>query len=204
MISTSFPGTECDNPKCMTFARMVLQSSEIPAATSFRASDDYGPGQTGYYPHVNDPTGDKGCSFPYCVYYVGTTSILAYATQLEPSKDNYWSTPVQPGSAFNHGKYPSFYNDTIKPYNEMQGAISAYTAAMVAPSDGIGYSNATVLADQDGVQRGRTASCCSPVPLHGQSTPRSPYQTGPSPASRMCMRSWRRTRRCRGPSGPTS
>ena len=38
-------------------------------------------------------------------------------------------------------RYPSFYNDTIEPYNEMQGAISAYTTAMVAPSDGVGYGN---------------------------------------------------------------
>ena len=33
---------------CMTFARMVMQTAEIPAVTTFRASDDYGPGQTGY------------------------------------------------------------------------------------------------------------------------------------------------------------
>lgn len=33
---------------CMTFARMVLQSAEIPAVTTFRASDDYGPGQVGW------------------------------------------------------------------------------------------------------------------------------------------------------------
>ena len=42
-------------------------------------------------------------------------------------------------------RYPSFYNDTIEPYNEMQGAISAYTTAMVAPSDGVGYSNASLI-----------------------------------------------------------
>jgi len=134
---------------CMTFARMVLTSAEIPAVTSFRASDDYGPGQTGYYPTAKPgkpPTnGSTGCGFPYCVYYVGTTSILAWALDLRPSKDNYWSTPLQPGSAFNHQKYPSTLNDTHEPYNEMQSAISSYTTAQVAPSDGIGYSNASLI-----------------------------------------------------------
>ena len=32
---------------CMTYARMILTTAEIPAVTTFRASDDYGPGQTG-------------------------------------------------------------------------------------------------------------------------------------------------------------
>ena len=71
---------------------MVLQTAEIPAVTTFRASDDYGPGQTGYYPHANNPDGENGCGFPYCVYYVGTTSILAYAMQLKPSKVLYWNS----------------------------------------------------------------------------------------------------------------
>lgn len=76
---------------CMTFARMVLQTAEIPAVTTFRASDDYGPGQTGYYPTQKNvslpPTdGSTGCGFPYCVYYVGTTSILAWGMDLGPSK----------------------------------------------------------------------------------------------------------------------
>ena len=72
---------------CMTYARMLLQSVEVPTVSQFRASDDYGAGN------------DAQCGFPYCVYYVGTTSILAHAMQLGPSKDNYWSTPLQGGSA---------------------------------------------------------------------------------------------------------
>ena len=81
----------------MTYARMVLQTVEIPSVTQFRASDDYGPGQTGYYPMQTNaslpPTdGSKGCTFPYCVYYVGTTSILAHALQLNPSK--VWSVCI--------------------------------------------------------------------------------------------------------------
>jgi hypothetical protein len=135
---------------CMALSRMVLQSLEIPAVTTFRASDDYHPGQTGYYPTQTNasspPTdGSTGCTFPYCVYYVGTTSIIADALDLKPSKDNYWSTALQPGSAFNRYPHPTFLNDTHEPYNEMQSAISSYTTAQVAPSDGIGFSNASLI-----------------------------------------------------------
>jgi hypothetical protein len=144
---------------CMLGAHLVrltqrlsrMQSIEIPAVTTFRASDDYGPGQTGYYPTQKNasipPTdGSKGCTFPYCVYYQGTSAIIAHALDLKPSKDNYWSTALQPGSAFNrHGPHPTFLNDTHEPYNEMQSAISSYTTAQVAPSDGIGFSNASLI-----------------------------------------------------------
>eukprot|EP01052_Picozoa_sp_SAG31_P072801 SAG31_NODE_31801_length_364_cov_0.573585_1_plen_106_part_10 len=88
---------------CMALARNVLQTLEVPAVTTFRASDDYGPGQTGYYdvpPSGGNPrVASKGCTFPYCVYYQGTTAIIAYALDLKPSKDYYWSTTArQPGS----------------------------------------------------------------------------------------------------------
>ena len=132
---------------------MVLQTAEIPAVTTFRASDDYGPGQTGYYPMQKNASlpvtdGSKGCGFPYCVYYVGTTSILAWGMDLGPSKDNYWSKPLQPGSAFNRDSdpwHPGTLNATHEPYNEMQSAISSYTTAQVAPSDGVGNSNASLI-----------------------------------------------------------
>jgi hypothetical protein len=137
---------------CMALTRHVLQTVEIPAVTTIRASDDYGPGQTGGYP-VQEAPGQpitmKGtCSFPYCVYYVGTSSIIAHALDLRPSKDNYWSTPLQQGSAFQHQHNPwkpTMLNDTHEPYNEMQSAISSYTTAQVAPSDGVGFSNASLI-----------------------------------------------------------
>ena len=55
--------------------------------------------------------------------------------------DNYWSMTLQPGSAFNRNSdpwHPSTLNSTHEPYNEMQSAISSYTTAQVAPSDGVG------------------------------------------------------------------
>jgi hypothetical protein len=60
---------------CMSYARHLLQSVDIAAVSQFRASDDYGPGQS------------AECHFPYCVYDIGTTSILAWALGLAPSKD---------------------------------------------------------------------------------------------------------------------
>ena len=117
---------------------MVLQSAEIPAVTQARASDDYHPGQTGFWPNAKDPSGRTGCGFPYCVYYVGTTSLMHWALDLKPSKDNYWSTPKQ-------GQGGPYGNTTREPYNEMQGMISAYTTGPVAPSDRVGSSNASLI-----------------------------------------------------------
>ena len=73
---------------------------------------------------------------------------MTYALDLKPSKDNYWSTPLQQGSAFakRHNNWkPTMLNDTHEPYNEMQSAISSYTTAQVAPSDGVGFSNASLI-----------------------------------------------------------
>jgi hypothetical protein len=65
-----------------------MQTLEIPAVTQVRASCDYHPGNT------------DGCKAPYCQYNVGTSSLLAYATGLAPSKDNWWTSEHQPGGAF--------------------------------------------------------------------------------------------------------
>mmetsp|Transcript_3597 Transcript_3597/g.9206 ORF Transcript_3597/g.9206 Transcript_3597/m.9206 type:complete len:812 (-) Transcript_3597:141-2576(-) len=122
---------------CMSYARMVLHSVEVNAVTNFRAGDDYHPGQTGYFPTAKDPSGQTGCRFPYCVYYIGTSSIVAYALGLAPAKDDFWSTPLQPDSPYG--------NDTAEPYSEMEAAISAYSTGPVQPSDAVGRSNATLI-----------------------------------------------------------
>jgi hypothetical protein len=64
---------------CMAYARHILQSVEVQAVTNFRASGDYQAG--------NDQ------------WKLGLSSILANALALAPSKDNYWTTTTQPGSA---------------------------------------------------------------------------------------------------------
>ena len=129
---------------CMSLSRMVLQTLEVSEVTTFRASDDYHPGQTGYYKgYQGDPTGTKGCSFPYCVYYQGTTAIIGEALAIKPSKDNYWSTNARQRGSF--CDKPAGTEHCREPYSEMQSAISSYTTAQVAPADGIGYSNASLI-----------------------------------------------------------
>lgn len=61
---------------CMSLPRFVMMAAQLPAVTQVRAGDDYGPGQT------------ASCSFPYCVYYIGTSSLLAWALAIAPSKDD--------------------------------------------------------------------------------------------------------------------
>jgi hypothetical protein len=100
---------------CMPYARHVLQSVEVPAVTNFRASDDYQPG--------NDQ------------WKLGLSSIIADALALAPSKDDFWSTQVQPGNDYN-AQEPNF---------ELESAIITFTAGPVAPSDMIGGSNAELI-----------------------------------------------------------
>eukprot|EP00041_Stephanoeca_diplocostata_P022195 m.526845 g.526845 ORF g.526845 m.526845 type:complete len:426 (-) comp22006_c0_seq4:232-1509(-) len=111
---------------CMSYPKHVLQSVEIPAVTQFRAGDDYGPGQS------------TNCHFPYCVYYIGTTSIVAWALDLAPAKDNFWSTT---GNETDSPYSPS----THEPYSEMECAISAFSTGPVQPSDKIGFSNSSLI-----------------------------------------------------------
>ncbi len=54
----------------MSHVRHVLQSVELYAITNARASGDYHPGNT--------------------QWNIGTSSILAHAVGIAPSKDNYW------------------------------------------------------------------------------------------------------------------
>ena len=57
----------------------------------------------------------------------GTTAILAHATGIAPSKDNYWSTPIQAGT---------HYGPLTREWrNRMQSAVSSLTTGPVAPSD---------------------------------------------------------------------
>merc|ERR1719336_1063093 len=99
---------------CMSYVRNILQSTQMPAVTNARASGDYHPG------------GGQ--------WNTGTTAILAHAVGIAPSKDNYWSTAVQPDSKYG--------NKTTEPRSRLQSAVSTLTGGPVAPSDRIGYSNA--------------------------------------------------------------
>eukprot|EP00047_Mylnosiga_fluctuans_P005404 m.240269 g.240269 ORF g.240269 m.240269 type:complete len:744 (+) comp13641_c0_seq1:87-2318(+) len=103
--------------ECMSYVRHVLQSVEMPAVTNARASDDYQPGTNSQW-------------------MIGTSSILAHAVGLAPSKDNYWSTDNQPGA---------IYHVNFEPYNRLQAAVSSLSTGPVAPADKIGLSNAALI-----------------------------------------------------------
>eukprot|EP01120_Amphizonella_sp_Union-15-10_P008061 TRINITY_DN2821_c0_g1_i1.p1 TRINITY_DN2821_c0_g1~~TRINITY_DN2821_c0_g1_i1.p1 ORF type:complete len:734 (+),score=155.15 TRINITY_DN2821_c0_g1_i1:26-2227(+) len=100
---------------CMPYPRHVLQSVELPAVTNFRASDDYHPDNA--------------------QWKIGVSSIVAYALGLAPSKDNFWTTPVQPGNPYN----------LKEDYPELESAVATYSTGPVAPSDRIGYSNVELI-----------------------------------------------------------
>ena len=105
---------------CMSHCRHIMQSVEIPAVTNARASGDYHAGSDQWQP-------------------LGTTGIFAWAVAIAPTKDNYWSTDVQIGTA---------YHDfaTIKePYNRLQAVVSTISKGPVAPSDKVGRSDAALI-----------------------------------------------------------
>jgi hypothetical protein len=110
---------------CMSLGRLVMMATELSALTQFRAGDDYGPGQT------------QGCSFPYCVYFIHTSSLLGWALDIAPSKDGWWSQEFQPGSPFGRG-------NATEPYASMEAAIAVYSTAPVQLDDGVGFTNVTL------------------------------------------------------------
>jgi len=102
---------------CMSHVRHILQSVEMPTVTNARASGDYHPGNG--------------------QWNTGTTSLLAHAVGIAPSKDNYWSTPVQSGT--HYGK------DTKEPHSRLQSAVITLTNGPVAPSDKNGASDVDLI-----------------------------------------------------------
>lgn len=111
---------------CMAYPRFALASTMIPAVDQIRVSDDY--------------RVDITHSRKYSVnLYVGTSSLLAAALGLAPSKDVFWSTSNQPG-------YPSKYGKNISEMNpELEAVVSILTAGPVAVGDRYGYTNKSLL-----------------------------------------------------------
>ena len=105
---------------CMSHCRHIMQSIEIPAVTNARASGDYHAGSDQWRP-------------------LGTTGIFGWAVAIAPTKDNYWSTDKQAGSAYGD------YAKISEPYNRLQAAVSTLTKGPVAPSDKIGASDTALI-----------------------------------------------------------
>eukprot|EP01062_Namystynia_karyoxenos_P072843 TRINITY_DN693_c0_g1_i1.p1 TRINITY_DN693_c0_g1~~TRINITY_DN693_c0_g1_i1.p1 ORF type:complete len:850 (+),score=240.54 TRINITY_DN693_c0_g1_i1:91-2550(+) len=102
---------------CMSYVRNILQSVTMSQVTNSRASDDYHPGNN--------------------QWNTGTTALLAHAVGIAPSKDNYWSTAVQPGTHYG--------NKTKEPHSRFQAAVISLTNGPVAPSDMVGGSDPALI-----------------------------------------------------------
>lgn len=105
---------------CMSHCRHIMQSVEIPAVTNARASGDYHAGGDQWQP-------------------LGNTGIFAWALAIAPTKDNFWSTDIQTGSAYKD------YDSIREPYNRLQAAVSTLSKGPVAPSDKIGRSDVALI-----------------------------------------------------------
>lgn len=65
--------------------------------------------------------------------------MFAWAVAIAPTKDNYWSTDTQTGSAY--GDFATI----SEPYNRLQAAVSTVSKGPVAPSDKIGRSDTALI-----------------------------------------------------------
>ena len=92
----------------------------LGTVTNARASGDYHAGSDQWRP-------------------LGTTGIFGWAVAIAPTKDNYWSTDKQAGSAYGD------YAKISEPYNRLQAAVSTLTKGPVAPSDKIGASDTALI-----------------------------------------------------------
>ena len=107
---------------CMAYPRHALQSLEMSQVTQIRASDDHVPSN-----------GDFATSHQW---RIGYSSLFAWSIGIGPFKDGWYSTNVQPGGSV--GNSPE-----LSP--ALQGAISTLSAGPVAPGDGIGFSDASLI-----------------------------------------------------------
>lgn len=110
---------------CMPLPRMVMHSTQLPAVTQVRAGDDYHPGNT------------KECRFPYCLYYIQTTSLLLWSLDLAPAKDVFWTSQVQPGNPY--------VEDAEEPNAEMIAAVAIYSTGPVQTGDKVGYTDKKII-----------------------------------------------------------
>ena len=102
---------------CMPLARHMLESTKHQAVTNARASGDYHPGAGNYE--------------------VGLSSLLYWAIGVAPSKDDYFTTEVQPGNPY--GDKPT------EPNWQLQAIVVGLSTGPNGPSDGIGYTNASLV-----------------------------------------------------------
>ena len=121
-----------------------MQSLEISSVTNARASGDYHPGNDQWLPLGPNPIPNPGLKSvrnpnPNPKGPLGTTGIFAWAVAIGPTKDNFWSTPIQSGSSY------SDHNTIKESYGRLQSAVSTLSKGPVAPSDKIGASDSKLI-----------------------------------------------------------
>jgi len=128
---------------CMALPSDVLASLSFNMVTNARASDDY-------------PCWDKN-------WNIGPTSLLYYALDLSPSKDNFWTMPNQPESCYTDSRCSE-----MKHLNyELDTFLAILSAGPVGISDKIGYT------DKDLIMK----TCTSSGLLLQPSKPLTPIDT---------------------------
>merc|ERR1719469_1518336 len=109
----------------MAYSRHALASVAVPAVNQIRVTDDYAV--------------DLQHTRKFSVnLYVGTSSLLAAAIGLAPSKDVFWSSSVQPGAEHK-------YKNSSEAHPELHALVSVLTAGPVAPGDRFNYTNVSLL-----------------------------------------------------------
>jgi hypothetical protein len=118
---------------CMPYVRHLLQSLEVPVVTQARASDDYVVGPPPPQSPLQQPPPDQTTTHSFSNWKIGGQSLLLDALGLAPSKDGFWSTPIQPGNPYG--------DERGERCPRLQSAVTTLSAGPVAIGDGLGFSD---------------------------------------------------------------
>ena len=105
---------------CMALARHLFASLQFRAVTQVRVSNDGMP---------NDV---------YRQWQIGESAVLAYALGVIPFKDTFWTTTTQ-------CQNPYYAGHCTEPNTVLESAVASFSAGAVAPGDGVGQSNASLI-----------------------------------------------------------
>ena len=105
---------------CMPLSRHLLQAVALQAVTQIRVSEDGMPDDV--YPQ----------------WQIGESAPLAFALGVIPFKDNFWTTERQCNN-------PYYGKACVEPNTVLESAVAVFSAGAVAPGDGIGQSNASLI-----------------------------------------------------------
>lgn len=102
---------------CMPLPRHMLESTKFQVVTNARASGDYHPGASNFD--------------------VQTSSLFYWAIGIAPSKDDWWTTEVQPNSPYS--------DKPTEPNWQLQALVIGLSTGPNGPSDAVGLTNASLV-----------------------------------------------------------